>query len=162
MACAGVLLSGCSFDSSGLPAASTADLRMDTSAADVLVYSDVRPSDVAGNAEAAPTDMDTGPLDTAPRDAVPPDSLLPDALLPDTVPVTCDAKYGQAEQYVLCIETATSCEFFVKTYGSTCTDVCSSFGGTCLGGYDNSGDCTHVGQSNCNHSLKGQICICSK
>lgn len=176
LACA--LASGCAFDAAGVPAAAPADLRLDTSRVD-LVSADAGAPDLAGESPVtdshAPTDAtppDTAPLDRTPLDmtppdmtppdTIPPDSVPPDTLPPDTTPPTCDAKYGQAQQYVLCVETPTSCEFYLKTYGGTCTATCSSFGGSCLGGYDNSGSCTHVGSSDCNTSLEGQICICSK
>jgi hypothetical protein len=158
---------GCVFDPAGVAVSTPPDQRVDAPTAEGHAPADGRPSEPAtdqqvADSQAPPTDADI-PQDTVLPDTTPADTALPDtALQPDTAPVTCDAKYGQAQQYVLCVETSTSCEFYLKTYGSTCTTACISFGGTCLGGYDNDDKCTHVGQSNCNKSLEGQICICSK
>jgi len=155
--------SGCTFDTSGVPSTAPADLRLDAPAVDWAARPDLSSEQpVADSHPTADADMmaqDTTRSDTLPADTSPPLDMPPP---PDTVPPTCDARYGQAQQYVLCVETSTSCEFFVKSGGDTCTTICASFGGSCLGGYDNSGSCTHVGSSNCNKSLSGQICICSK
>ena len=163
------LASGCTFDTSGVPPTAPADLQLDASMVDLFAPAETGPPDLAGEQSVADVvPIDVAPIDMLPIDVVPPDTVAPDTLPPDTAPPpdttppTCDAKYGQAAQYALCVETPTSCEFFVKSGGDTCTTICGSFNGTCLGGYDNLGTCTHVGSSGCGKSLSGQICICSK
>jgi hypothetical protein len=77
-------------------------------------------------------------------------------------PALCTAKYGTATSFYFCSATATSCTFYVKTNEDTCQNLCTSFGGSCLGGYDNSGYCNSTGQqSSCSWVHSTQICICS-
>lgn len=70
---------------------------------------------------------------------------------------TCDQAYGAANQFALCSEDPTSCEFFVQSQGDTCDEVC---GGRCITGYDNQGTCGRTDEVGCNAAYTNQICIC--
>jgi hypothetical protein len=79
----------------------------------------------------------------------------------DAVPVTCDKMYGAADSFDLCEETSNSCRFYVMTNEDTCTNLCGSFGGTCIDNYD--GNCgSGIGSQGCNVVHFDQVCICSK
>ena len=77
----------------------------------------------------------------------------------------CDAMYGGATDYMLCEETADTCRFNVTTaMTSSCTMVCESFGGTCVGAQLNDTDpCLSTGDSTCDDAtLTDLMCICSR
>ncbi len=94
----------------------------------------------------------------------PPDASPPDAL----VLPACDDTYGQALEYLLCIEDDTTCEFNARTGGGTCDEMCAQFGGVCLGAYDNVSDpgaeCDRIVASgdDCFTPRNTEICVCSR
>ena len=79
---------------------------------------------------------------------------------------TCDEQFGAAAGYVLCVEAADTCEFFVRTEVATaCTDICPEFGSECVNSFDADGagaECTHVTEDNCTLTHMTQICVCSR
>lgn len=101
---------------------------------------------------------DGGPgRDAAAGDAAPPDG---------GGGATCDDQYGEAGSYVLCLEEADSCEFFVRTEVATaCADICPLYGGECINSFDSDGsgtECTRLEEGACTAVHQGQICICSR
>ena len=50
---------------------------------------------------------------------------------------SCDDQYGNAISYHLCDEGAVTCRFGINNYLTSCATVCNTFGGVCLGAYDN-------------------------
>jgi len=84
-----------------------------------------------------------------------------DEIKPDSGPATCQSLYGEATNYDLCEETATSCRFYVLTNEETCNNLCAKFGGACIDNYD--GNCgSDVGSQGCGVVHYDQVCICSK
>jgi hypothetical protein len=115
----------------------------------------------AGDVDAG--DVDAGDVDSGPRDAGPPDSGPPDSGPPDAGPPPCDDTYGMAPSYELCMELSDRCEFATATAGGTCNDICTRFGGTCLGALDNlSVPCMPTGTDDCSTPRNSEICICSR
>ena len=102
---------------------------------------------------------------------------------PDTLPATCggkpkpkpkpggshaklcDAQYGKVSGYQLCAASAGSCSFNAfKNRSSSCNDVCSTNGGSCLRAINNStsAPCAAKDEVSCgvaNHV--DDICVCS-
>ena len=101
-------------------------------------------------------------------DAAKPDMpKKPDAAKPDTKR-SCDQIYGTAPGYVLCKETATTCEFNANT-NPDCHTICTSYAGqTCLGAFDNplsaGQECNVKPGSNddCFTTNSTEICVCSR
>ena len=98
---------------------------------------------------------------------VPPSSPPGDAQMvtvdaaPDApLALLCMQRYGGADSFELCTTTATSCKFYVHTNGSSCGDLCTSLGGTCVEAYD--GDCGDISSTvrDCTFTLGDQVCNC--
>ena len=72
----------------------------------------------------------------------------------------CQARYGAADSYELCVTTPTSCKFYVHTNGGSCGDLCASLGGTCSESYD--GSCGDISStvSSCTATFGDQVCNC--
>lgn len=84
---------------------------------------------------------------------------------PPDPPPTCQELFGAANGYTPCMEDDTSCTFALNSNGSTCNQVCGSFGQPCIGGIDNPGglECTSQGPLTCDQFENGTtICICAK
>ena len=119
----------------------------------------------------APTDT-SSPSDSAVPPDVPSDSGAPDTGSPDTgSPDTgttlpsCDSTYGSTGEYLLCEETATTCEFYTRpSERSTCDEICEDGGGTCEGAYNEtgSGGCTRGTVYTCERDSADTLCICSR
>lgn len=79
-------------------------------------------------------------------------------------PASCDAQYLLAYGYQYCSETTASCTFRVITaQAASCDDVCSMFGGECLGAFDNGQPCQVLGPVSCSYDMFGDImCECSR
>jgi hypothetical protein len=81
------------------------------------------------------------------------------------MPASCDDTYGAATDYMLCEETEEFCRFNVTAaMAATCTMICESFGGMCLGAEFNEAElCTPTDDSNCEDmSANDLICNCSR
>jgi hypothetical protein len=78
----------------------------------------------------------------------------------------CDTTFGSATMYMLCAQTATTCEIALSSPAArSCTDICTSFGRTCSGQWDNNAtavNCTHVTMESCAITHQTSICICSR
>ncbi len=116
----------------------------------------------------------------APTDATPigsPDAPLPpidaqidaqiDAKIDAPAPTTCDERYGQAVEYILCDERPDTCEFNARTDGGNCNQMCAAFGGTCVAAYDNASDpgveCDRVDSNDdCSTNRNTEICVCTR
>jgi hypothetical protein len=80
-------------------------------------------------------------------------------------PPSCMDIFGTADGYTLCSEDETSCTFALNSNGSTCNQVCNSFGQPCIGGINNPGglECSSQGPLTCDQFENGTtICICAK
>jgi hypothetical protein len=79
---------------------------------------------------------------------------------------TCDEQFGAAPSYTLCLEDATSCEFFVtQEVATACTDICAQFGAECVNSFDATGggtECTREVEGACTATHMSQICICAR
>jgi hypothetical protein len=78
---------------------------------------------------------------------------------------TCDELYGAAPGYLLCLESASECQFLVILAGDSCNALCSSFGGTCLDAFDNAAGTCRILQPSadtCDTHRNDEICVCSK
>ena len=76
----------------------------------------------------------------------------------------CDMMYSGATDYMFCASTADSCSFSTTIgMAMSCTDVCTSFGGTCVGAELNDVDlCTSTGAGTCDQiDVNDIICVCS-
>lgn len=100
--------------------------------------------------DASPPPVDATPVDTTP-DAAPP-------------PPTCAEVYGGATDFVLCLETDTTCSFNAFTNGGNCTQMCAAYGGSCVGALDNdyTNVCMAQGTDSCDDHRDNEICICSR
>jgi hypothetical protein len=90
-----------------------------------------------------------------------------DAGAADSGPLlTCDEQFGAAPSYTLCLEEATTCEFFVTAdVASACTDICLQYDATCVNSYDATGggtECTRELEGACTATHQSQICICDR
>lgn len=76
----------------------------------------------------------------------------------------CDDIYGNAPGYELCTETEDECRFDANLGGGSCNDMCSMYGGTCIGAHGNpfGGGCFFTGIDDCEDTPDTEICICSK
>ena len=111
--------------------------------------------DAAGERDAGGGTDAAEPLDAGLDAFVPPDAP------PDAGP-SCTSTYGALPMFMLCAETATTCEFFVRTSGS-CDTMCTSRGGTCIEAYnDGVPVCTRMERLPCSMAYLQQICICSR
>ncbi len=78
---------------------------------------------------------------------------------------TCDELYGSAPGYLLCDESQDECTFSAQINGGSCSDLCTSFGATCIAAYDNGAGDSCVVQSlsdTCFTLRVTEICVCSK
>jgi hypothetical protein len=78
---------------------------------------------------------------------------------------TCDAQFGAATDYLLCVETADTCQFSVTVnMAASCNDVCTMFGGSCAGADANEAElCTSTVVTTCDDATFGDgICTCNK
>jgi hypothetical protein len=78
-------------------------------------------------------------------------------------PDACANIFGGVGNFLLCEQTATSCEFNVLLNNSDCSTLCGSFGKTCLGAINNgTNSCTPVlpNADTCDTPRIDQICIC--
>jgi hypothetical protein len=101
----------------------------------------------------------------APQDE--PDSGIDDGGLldeDDSLTAQCVAIFGDAQDFVFCEATSTSCSFNVsKGSSSSCTDICETYGGHCLAAYENSSTepCTSIGDISCDLADHiDDICVC--
>jgi len=88
-----------------------------------------------------------------------------DATPPDAGLLACDDQFGNVASYMLCIEDATSCEFFVTTDVSTaCRDICAQQGAECLNSFDASEglECTREPEDGCDVTHQSQLCVCAR
>jgi hypothetical protein len=119
--------------------------------------------------DAASTDVPAVPSDTplAADVFVPPPDAGSDAPSIDAPPDagrSCTTTYGGVPEFMLCAETATTCEFFARTLGG-CSGVCMTRGGTCMASYDEGPDgseCTRQGSRSCTFSSLDALCVCSR
>ena len=94
-------------------------------------------------------------------------SIWTSTIFPSQAPagmVLLRSMYGGATDYMLCMETADSCSFNTTIgMAMSCTDVCTSFGGTCVGAELNDVDlCTSTGAGTCDQAdVSDIICVCS-
>jgi len=90
-----------------------------------------------------------------------PDLRLPAAAPP---PPSCNAIFGSVWGYKYCGQAPTYCQFFVRSGGYSCSQICKSRGKACVGGWNNkwSGSCPTEGGSNCNYGRHDQICRCRR
>jgi hypothetical protein len=115
----------------------------------------------AGGARAVDASSDVGTeasVESGAGDGAPPDGAA------DGGPPTCSDRYGGANDFVLCGETADQCVIAVRTAGNTCNALCEFFGGTCLGATDNQGaPCVPFGTGDdCNTMHNTEICTCTR
>lgn len=114
--------------------------------------------------------MDAGMPDGG-MDAGMPDTGV-DAGMPDTgvdapPAPTCASRYGATAGYFECTSaTDSECEFYAALGGSSCSTVCTTFGGTCIATYNNAagsgaGRCTRAGTRSCDLGATDRICVCS-
>lgn len=76
---------------------------------------------------------------------------------------TCDSIFGGATDYLLCNETSSSCKFNVTLSGGDCDTLCTSFGKTCIGAFDNNaGSCIELSADTCSTTRQDEICVCEK
>jgi hypothetical protein len=81
----------------------------------------------------------------------------------DTPALTCTERYGATNGFQLCTETATFCSFVAIKKGSSCTDLCARFGGTCLSAKVNSSNCLAGSPSSCDDTTNyDDICTCTR
>jgi hypothetical protein len=75
----------------------------------------------------------------------------------------CDAQYGDATNYVACLEDAMVCEFNAEAQNESCSDICEARGGECIEVFNDNGPCGHGQQLTCNtQNFVSLICVCSK
>lgn len=75
----------------------------------------------------------------------------------------CQQTFGALPNFILCEQTATTCEFNVVLNNSDCTTLCGSLGKTCIGAMNNgTNSCTPVlpNSDTCDTPRIDQICIC--
>lgn len=75
---------------------------------------------------------------------------------------TCDSIFGDAEGYILCDETDITCKFYVVLNDSSCTQLCSTFGTTCVNAIQDNDGCEEIGPGLCDDVVGDRICVCSK
>ncbi|MBW2457820.1 MAG: hypothetical protein JRI68_25165 [Deltaproteobacteria bacterium] len=75
--------------------------------------------------------------------------------------LSCDDQYGQANGYVLCEQTTSTCEFFTIAGGKHCRAICAALGGECASAIDNGSGCVHQAEITCTTALNDLICVCS-
>jgi len=88
----------------------------------------------------------------------------------DAGPPSCDALYGSASGYILCVETPTECEFYTTLDRvRTCESTCADFGGSCLRRWrDENGagnECVRMDSSSRRCDTTGNrtdICVCTR
>jgi hypothetical protein len=116
--------------------------------------------------EGAASDASAPVIDAAgPPDASPPDGApLPDAALP-----SCEQQYGAAPSFLLCVEQADSCEFFLATETpQPCAQHCAEIGGgDCIVSFnadnaDKMNRCVRQDTTGCDDVNMTQICVCSR
>lgn len=76
----------------------------------------------------------------------------------------CDEQFGASTGYVLCIETADSCEFFhLAAVAEACSAVCAAYGSTCLTSFNatEGTECTREEEAPCETTRQSQICVCT-
>jgi hypothetical protein len=108
---------------------------------------------------------DAATSDTAVAESTRPDLAVEDAVTSeDAGPPrpTCTEQYGAAPDFVSCVETESTCRFYVDTNSGSCSELCAAFGGTCLDGWDNSGTCGLGSHDGCASSHSHQVCECSR
>lgn len=161
-----LLLWGCRFDRSGLPAADFRIRLVDGPGIGV----DRSPKDGPEPEGPAP---DGPTVDNALHDRAVPDQPVPDLPVPDhPPPPSCNQIYGSAPDYTSCQETATTCVFFIDSYPSTnsCTAVCQARGGSCISVQDEAGEWPNLVKCtpdpgklyDCSTSDYNQICTCTR
>jgi hypothetical protein len=83
----------------------------------------------------------------------------------DSLTAQCVENFGDAQEFVMCEATSTSCSFNVsKDSSSSCTDICETYGGQCLAAYENSSSepCISIGDISCDlNDHIDDICVCS-
>jgi len=89
-----------------------------------------------------------------------------DAARPDLVGLTsCDARYSGVPGYLACAESVDTCEFY-QSSGTSCEDVCTSYGGSCIEVFSSAagGDlsCERQVVRSCTRALEDLICICTR
>lgn len=152
-----------------------ASLPPDGPRSDALVQRD-QPVQRDAHVPDAPPTLDLPPKPDLPKPDLPkPDLPEPDLPKIDTKkpdmkpPKTCDDIYSTASGYILCQETATSCEFNANTPNGNCQTLCTSFSGqTCLGAHDNPDTAGQECNANlgagddCSTNRGTEICVCSR
>ena len=136
-----LLLGGCRFDASGLPA-------VDASA-------------VTDRARAR--DRSAGDGLDRPRPAERDLSERTDSARPDAPRKSCAERYGQAPSFELCNERSTECVFYTNSTAYTCTSLCASYGGTFIASCEEGmvANCSCFGSASCGDPTTDQICTCS-
>ncbi len=79
--------------------------------------------------------------------------------------LSCEARFGDAPNFVLCGETTDTCSFNAHTDGGTCEQMCRSLGSRCVGAIDNEGNsCREIrgSQDTCQTRRQTEICICER
>lgn len=93
------------------------------------------------------------------------DTLLNEQICVCTRPPSCGALYGYLPGYTLCSQSPSTCEFFTGGAASSCQQMCSAAGATCISAYNNLWPnlCGHAEQVSCsNGSLSTFLCQCSR
>ena len=81
---------------------------------------------------------------------------------------SCDERYGDAPDYVSCIETEDECHFNARTDGGTCRQMCASLGGRCLAAFDNPNEqglqceILRPNTDDCDSARYTEICVCDR
>ncbi|MBW2528293.1 MAG: hypothetical protein JRI23_29220 [Deltaproteobacteria bacterium] len=81
-----------------------------------------------------------------------------------SVAVDCATQYTSGAIHELCVESATECEFRVRTNQDDCETICADGGGECLSAYNDNpnGSCTRGDALTCqDDGMNSQLCICS-
>ena len=80
----------------------------------------------------------------------------------EVVPGSCEDRYGEAEDFILCEQTELECRFFARTSGN-CGNLCSAFDGMCISAFhDVSNQCETASPLSCGSMQGTQICVCSR
>lgn len=78
---------------------------------------------------------------------------------------SCIDLFGNAPDFILCEETATTCSFNALTNMGTCEEMCNRFDSKCVGALDNDGArCIPIPNSmdTCQTPRQTEICICER
>lgn len=78
---------------------------------------------------------------------------------------SCEALFGDVQEFVLCEQTDETCSFNVRLDQSNCHQLCRSLGSTCVGALDNLGSSCEAEPNNmdtCLTQRQTESCICER